>query len=79
MMGRALLIIGALATLGFLASAVLGYLLKGPADSELPRHVLVGLAACLAQLFSHCRRLRQRRNSISKARQASPAKAVSVN
>ena len=54
MMGRALLIIGALATLGFLASGVLGYLLKGPADSELPRHVLVGLAACLAQLFSHC-------------------------
>lgn len=54
MMGRALLIIGALATLGFLASGVLGYLLAGPADSELPRHVLVGLAACLAQLFSHC-------------------------
>ena len=54
MMGRALLIIGALATLGFLASGVLGYLLKAPADSGLPRHVLVGLAACLAQLFSHC-------------------------
>lgn len=54
MMGRALLIIGALATLGFLASGVLGYLLKAPAGPGLPRHVLVGLAACLAQLFSHC-------------------------
>lgn len=54
MMGRALLIIGALATLGFLASGVLGYLLAGPADAAMPRHVLVGLAACLAQLFSHC-------------------------
>ncbi len=54
MMGRALLIIGALATLGFLASGVLGYLLDGPADSAMPRHVLVALAACLAQLFSHC-------------------------
>ena len=54
MMGRALLIIGALATLGFLASGVLGYLLEGPADAAMLRHVLVGLAACLAQLFSHC-------------------------
>ncbi|HKH46601.1 MAG TPA: hypothetical protein VKM72_18215 [Thermoanaerobaculia bacterium] len=54
MMGRALLIIGALATLGFLASGVLGYLLDGPADAAMPRHVLVALAACLAQLFSHC-------------------------
>lgn len=54
MMGRALLIIGALATLGFLASGVLGYLLKGAGDTAMPRHVLVGLAACLAQLFSHC-------------------------
>ena len=53
-MGRALLIIGALATLAFLASGVLGYLLKGPVDATMPRHVLVGLAACLAQLFSHC-------------------------
>lgn len=54
MMGRALLIIGALATLGFLASGVLGYLLQGPADTAMPRHVLVALAACLAQLFAHC-------------------------
>src|SRR6185295_8954680 len=54
MMGRALLIIGALATLGFLASGVLGYLLEGPADPAMTRHVFVALASCLAQLFSHC-------------------------
>lgn len=54
MMGRALLIIGALATLGFLASGILGYLLQGPSDQAMMRHVLVALAACLAQLFSHC-------------------------
>lgn len=54
MMGRALLIIGALATLGFLASGVLGYLLDGPADPAMTRHVFVSLGACLAQLFSHC-------------------------
>jgi uncharacterized membrane protein YbhN (UPF0104 family) len=53
MMGRALLIIGALAMLGFLASGALGYLLGRP-GAELLRHVLVALAACLAQLFSHC-------------------------
>lgn len=54
MMGRALLIIGALAMLGFLASGVLGYLLEGPADPAMSRHMLLALAACLAQLFSHC-------------------------
>lgn len=54
MMGRALLIIGALAALGFLASGVLGYLLEGPGDTAMSRHVLVALAACLAQLFAHC-------------------------
>lgn len=54
MMGRALLIIGALATLGLLASGVLGYLLDSPADALMRQHMLVGLAACLAQLFSHC-------------------------
>lgn len=53
MMGRALLIIGALATLGFVASAVLGYGLTGPTDPELPPHLLVGLGAVLMMLFSH--------------------------
>jgi 4-hydroxybenzoate polyprenyltransferase len=54
MMGRALLIVGAMATLGVIASAVLGYLLGGPSDNDMPRHVLVGLASSLLLLFSHC-------------------------
>ncbi|HEX9944342.1 MAG TPA: hypothetical protein VGG03_20220 [Thermoanaerobaculia bacterium] len=54
MMGRALLIVGALATLGVIASAVLGYLLKSPTDANMPLHVLVGLASSLLLLFSHC-------------------------
>ena len=54
MMGRALLIVGAMATLGVVASAVLGYLLSSPTDADMPRHVLVGLASSLLLLFSHC-------------------------
>lgn len=54
MMGRALLIVGAMATLGFIASAVLGYTLAAPTDTDMPLHVLVGLASCLLLLFSHC-------------------------
>lgn len=54
MMGRALLIVGVMATLGVVASAVLGYLLSAPTDLDMPRHVLVGLAASLLLLFSHC-------------------------
>ncbi|HEV8580024.1 MAG TPA: hypothetical protein VGX68_13200 [Thermoanaerobaculia bacterium] len=54
MMGRALLIVGAMATLGVVATAVLGYLLGSPADPDMPRHVLVGLASSLLLLFSHC-------------------------
>jgi len=54
MMGRALLIVGAMATLGVIATAVLGYLLASPTDAAMPRHVLVGLASSLLLLFSHC-------------------------
>ncbi len=54
MMGRALLIVGTMATLGVVASAVLGYLLSAPTDPDMPRHVLVGLASSLLLLFSHC-------------------------
>lgn len=58
MMGRALLIVGAMATLGLIASAVLGYGLDGPAGRqvgpEMSRHVLVALASSLLLLFSHC-------------------------
>jgi len=54
MMGRALLIVGAMATLGLAAAAVLGYMLQGPVGPEMSRHVLVALASCLLLLFSHC-------------------------
>ena len=54
MMGRALLIVGLMGTLGVAATAVLGYLLSAPTDPEMPRHVLVGLASSLLLLFSHC-------------------------
>lgn len=54
MMGRALLIVGAMATLGLIASAVLGYFLDGPIGPEMSRHVLVALASSLLLLFSHC-------------------------
>ncbi|HYO12566.1 MAG TPA: hypothetical protein VE685_05160 [Thermoanaerobaculia bacterium] len=54
MMGRALLIVGAMATLGILASAVVGYLLADSTDPNMPLHVLISLAASLLLLFSHC-------------------------
>jgi MFS family permease len=54
MMGRALLIVGAMATLGLAAAAVLGYMLTGPVGRDMSRHVLVALASCLLLLFSHC-------------------------
>src|SRR6185295_20377218 len=47
-------IVGAMATLGVVASAVLGYLLSSPTDADMPRHVLIGLASSLLLLFSHC-------------------------
>lgn len=57
MMGRALLIVGAMATLGVVASAVVGYLVGSPTDPHDPyitRHVLVALVSSLLLLFSHC-------------------------
>lgn len=54
MMGRALLIVGALATLGVIVAAVVGYTLHGPTDDHMPRHVLIALASSLLLLFSHC-------------------------
>jgi 4-hydroxybenzoate polyprenyltransferase len=54
MMGRALLIIGFLATLGLIATGALGYGLHGPADDHMSTHMLVGLAASLLLLFAHC-------------------------
>ncbi|HZF07356.1 MAG TPA: hypothetical protein VFE33_01060 [Thermoanaerobaculia bacterium] len=54
MMGRALLIIGFMATLGLITTATLGYLLDGPADERLRFHVLLALATSLLLLFAHC-------------------------
>ena len=55
MMGRALLIVGAMSTLGLIAAAVAGYTLNGPVDAtNMPRHVLIALASSLLLLFSHC-------------------------
>lgn len=54
MMGRALLIVGVMATLGLIASAVFGYLLEGPPGPRMQLHILVSLASSLLLLFSHC-------------------------
>lgn len=51
MMGRALLVLGWLATLGLLATAWLGYRV-GP-ESGVGNHLLMGLLSSLLILFSH--------------------------
>jgi 4-hydroxybenzoate polyprenyltransferase len=53
-MGRALLIVGAMSTLGVIAAAVAGYMLHSPTDTNMPLHVLIALASSLLLLFSHC-------------------------
>ena len=52
MMGRALLTVGAMATLGLIATGILGYLVADVGSAGL--HVLIALATCLLLLFSHC-------------------------
>lgn len=52
MMGRALLIVGWIATIGFVATGILGYTIQ-PAEAT-GLHLLLGVAACLLLLFSHC-------------------------
>src|SRR5258708_1889928 len=55
MMGRSLLVIGLMGTLGLIAAAVVGYTLHGPTDvHNMPRHVLIALVSSLLLLFSHC-------------------------
>jgi 4-hydroxybenzoate polyprenyltransferase len=54
MMGRALLVVGWMATAGLVVTGIVGYLLQGPTDAGLPRHVLLGLASALLLLFAHC-------------------------
>lgn len=51
-MGRALLIIGWMSTVGFIATGVVGF---GTEPGEaLGLHMLLGLASSLLMLFSHC-------------------------
>jgi hypothetical protein len=52
-MERSMLIVGVLATLGVIASAVLGYALVSSQDAAMQTHVLVALASTLLALFSH--------------------------
>lgn len=49
MMGRALLIVGSLATVGLVAAAVVAYL-----DQPFSFHLLLALLSSLLLLFSHC-------------------------
>ena len=55
MMGRALLMVGALATLGLLGTAVLGYgVPEGFEPVHLGNHLLLAVFSSLLLLFSHC-------------------------
>lgn len=49
MMGRSLLVVGAFATLGMIATAVVAYL-----GQPLAVHLMLGLGSALLLLFSHC-------------------------
>ncbi len=51
-MGRALLIIGWMSTLGFVGTGLQGFLI--PPDETLGLHILLGTASALLLLFSHC-------------------------
>jgi hypothetical protein len=53
MMGRSLLIVGALGTIGVIVAAGLGYGLSSPADAGMPTHIIAALAASLLAMFSH--------------------------
>lgn len=55
MMGRALLVVGWMATLGFVGTGVVGYRHAAFADGAGMRlHILLALATSLLLLFSHC-------------------------
>jgi hypothetical protein len=53
MMGRSLLIVGALGTVGVVVAAGLGYGLSSPADAGMPNHIVAALVAILLAMFSH--------------------------
>lgn len=52
-MERSMLIVGVFATLGVVASAVLGYALASPEDAGMQTHMLVALVSTLLAVFSH--------------------------
>lgn len=55
MMGRALLSVGALATVGFLATAVLGYGIPEAFEAtDYANHLMLAVLVSLLLLFSHC-------------------------
>jgi hypothetical protein len=53
MMGRSLLIVGVLATVGVAVAAAFGYGLTSPSDPGMPRHVIAALVASAMVVFSH--------------------------
>jgi hypothetical protein len=53
MMGRSLLFVGALGTVGVMVAAGLGYGLSSPADARMPTHIIAALVAILLAMFSH--------------------------
>lgn len=53
MMGRALLIVGWVATAGLVATGVMGYMLSAEATG-IGTHLALALASSLLLLFSHC-------------------------
>jgi hypothetical protein len=53
MMGRSLLVVGALGTVGVVVTAVLGYGLSSPADAGMPAHIIAALASSLMLMFAH--------------------------
>jgi hypothetical protein len=53
MMGRSLLIVGLLGTVGVVVTAGLGYGLHSPGDPGMPRHIIAALASILPVMFSH--------------------------
>lgn len=54
MMGRALLVVGWLGTVGLLATGVMGYTVDRTSGSGLETHMILALVSCLLILFSHC-------------------------
>lgn len=54
MMGRALLVVGWLATLGLVATGVERYLPRTADDPTLQPHILLALVSSLLLLFAHC-------------------------